>query len=225
MHNAKTHIYFVPGLAASSKIFEFLTFDDNKFSIHHLEWLLPNNPKEPLEDYAYRMSLLVKQQNAVLVGVSFGGILVQEMSKFLNPKKVIIISSVKSYTELPNHLKLIKQTNAYKLFPVKAIKNIEEFSKFVFGDFAKKRVELYKKYLSVRNETYLKWAIYNVLYWKQFEPRNTIIHIHGENDAVFPIKNIQNCIEVKQGTHVMIINKAKTISKLITDTINDSSSD
>ena len=125
MHNSKTHIYLVPGLAASSKIFEFLNFDEDKFSIHLLEWLLPKGSNEPLENYAYRMSLLVKQQDAVLIGVSFGGILVQEMSKFLNPKKVIIISSVKSYNELPNHLKLLKKTKAYKLFPVKAVENLE----------------------------------------------------------------------------------------------------
>ena len=37
----------------------------------------------------------------------------------------------------------------------------------------------------------------------------TIIHIHGDNDAVFPIKNIANCIAIKGGTHIMIISKYK----------------
>ena len=42
-----------------------------------------------------------------------------------------------------------------------------------------------------------------------------LIHIHGEKDEVFPSKHIKNSIEIKNGTHVMILNKAKTISKIL----------
>jgi esterase/lipase len=54
----------------------------------------------------------------VLVGVSFGGILVQEIAAVFKQKKVIIISSVKSNTEFPRRLKLAKTTKAYKLIPM-----------------------------------------------------------------------------------------------------------
>jgi esterase/lipase len=36
-----------------------------------------------------------QKENPVLIGVSFGGILVQEMAKHIDARKVIIISSVK----------------------------------------------------------------------------------------------------------------------------------
>ena len=45
--------------------------------------------------------------------------------------------------------------------------------------------------------------------WNQEETSSDIIHIHGDKDPVFPIKNISNCIIVKGGTHIMIINKYK----------------
>ena len=46
-----------------------------------------------------------------------------------------------------------------------------------------------------------------------------IVHIHGNNDGIFPIKHIKNCIVIEGGTHVMILNKAKEISKLLLEVI------
>jgi len=91
----KKHIYLVPGLAASSKIFEYLNFPKEKFELHFLEWLLPLTETEPIEEYAKRMAEFVTEENSILIGVSFGGIMVQEMSKHLKVQKIILISSVK----------------------------------------------------------------------------------------------------------------------------------
>ena len=213
----KTHIYFVPGLAANKKIFEFISLPEDLYELHFIEWLIPTSVEEPIENYAKRMCNEITHANPVLVGVSFGGIVVQEMSKIIQPQKTIIISSIKTKNELPNRLKLAQKTKAYKLFPSKVIENIENYEAYFFTDFLKKRSELYKTYLSVRNATYLQWAIHNVLNWHQEIPMKGIIHIHGNKDEIFPLKNIQNTIEVNNGSHVMILDKAKTISKILTE--------
>ena len=83
----------------------------------------------------------------------------------------------------------------------------------------KKRVDLYRKYLSMRDETYLPWAVYNVLHWQQDKPLDNIFHIHGNKDSVFPLKHIKNCTVIDGGTHVMVLNKAKEISNLIMEQI------
>jgi len=218
MKNSKIHLYFVPGLAASPDIFEFLKFPD-EFELHFLEWLLPLSKKETIKHYAKRMSDLVIEEYPVLIGVSFGGIMVQEMSKFLQPKKIIIISSIKSRNELSKSLKFIQKLKIYKLFPSKIIENIELFSFFAFGNTSKTRLKLYKKYFSVRDRQYLNWSIYNVFHWSQTKPLENILHIHGTDDAIFSYKYIQNCIPVEKGTHIMVINKAKKISKIITSSL------
>ena len=212
---SKTHLYLVPGLAASSSIFEYLKFPEESFAIHYLEWLVPLSYDESISAYAKRMCARITHKNPVLIGVSFGGIMVQEMSKIITKKKTIIISSVKSKNELPKRLKVAKATKAYKLFPTKMVNNIENFTQYAFGSTAKKRVELYRKYLSMRDEKYLPWAIYNVLHWQQEEPLPNIVHIHGNKDGVFPIKHIKQCRIIEGGTHVMILNKAIQISKAI----------
>ncbi len=213
--NSKTPLYFVPGLAASTKIFEFLQFDKEKYEVYTLEWLVPFSNKETIEDYSKRMAAQIKHENPVLLGVSFGGIMVQEMSKHLKTRSIVLISSVKTNKELPKRLKVIQKTQAYKLFPVKAVQNLDQFSKFLFGDFVQKRIKLYENYLTMKDEKYLIWAIYNVLHWKQTTPLPNTIQIHGTEDYVFPIKHIVKPIKIKGGTHIMILNKAKTISAII----------
>ncbi len=211
----KIPIYFVPGLAASTAIFENLELPEEQFDIHYLDWLVPKSQEEPLHDYAKRMCSRIAHKNPVLVGVSFGGFMVQEMSKIIDTRKIFLISSVKTKDELPKRLRIAKATKAYKLFPTKAIMNIESFAKYAFGNVAQKRIDLYRKYLSMRDETYLPWAVYNVLHWQQETVLPNIVHIHGDADGVFPIKHIKDCIIIKGGTHVMILNKAKQISALL----------
>jgi pimeloyl-ACP methyl ester carboxylesterase len=214
----KTPIYFMPGLAASPKIFENLAFDLNRYTLHYLNWIAPQTPDEDISSYICRLSAQIKEKNPVLIGVSFGGIIVQELASYVHPKKVIIISSVKHQDELPKRFKLAKLTKIYKVFPTKVIENFENYLGFFIGKGLKKRADLYKKYLSIRSKEYLQWSIASIIKWQQTIPIKNIVHIHGTNDAVFPIKNIQNTIQVKGGTHIMVLTKAKKISKII-DTV------
>ena len=208
----KIHVYFMPGLAASSLIFERIELPEDIFEIHLMDWEMPI-PSETMREYAKRMASLVTQENAVLVGVSFGGVLVQEMAQFLKLKKVIIISSVKCNLEVPLRMKIAKSTKAYKLVPTGLMKNVEVLSKFSFGTAIKQRLKLYEKYLSMREKVYLDWAIEQMIMWERTEVDAKVVHIHGDNDEVFPIKNIKNCITIKGGTHIMILSKFKWLNE------------
>ena len=215
----KKHIYFVPGLAASPKIFEYISLPNEKYEFHFLEWLIPESIDESLENYAKRLSQSIKHENPILIGVSFGGIIVQEIGKYINPGKIILISSIKSENEIPKRLKFLQITKAYKLFPTKKISEVKDFSKFDFNNSIKKKSELYNKYLDVRDKKYLDWAIYNVLHWKPTNNNLNIIHIHGNKDEVFPLKHIKNSIIIEGGTHAMIITKAKIINTILEEII------
>lgn len=213
-----THVYFMPGMAANPSIFENIILPENKFEMHYLEWMIPLE-NESLEAYAKRMVAKIEYSNPVLIGVSFGGILVQEMSKFIETKKLIVISSVKSKHELPKRMKILKVTNAYKILPTQWVSNIEQFAKYAFGSNVTKRLELYQKYLSIRDKSYLDWAIKQIIFWDQETPNPKAIYIHGDNDAVFPHSCQGNCITVKGGTHIMIINKFKWFNKHLPELI------
>jgi pimeloyl-ACP methyl ester carboxylesterase len=207
----KIPVYFMPGLAASVAIFERIKLSESEFEVVYLEWEIPKE-KESLLEYAKRMTEKVKHENPVLIGVSFGGILVQEMARFITVRKIIIISSVKSNLEFPKRMIIAKNTKAYKLIPLGLVQNIESLAKFSFGKKVNQRLKLYEKFLSVRDKHYLDWSIEQVIMWERNEVDERVIHIHGDLDDVFPIKYIKKCIVVKGGTHVMIINKYKWLN-------------
>lgn len=198
----------MPGLAASSSIFENIQLPEDVFEVFLLEWFIPKD-NESLGDYAFRMAKEIKHENPVLIGVSFGGILVQEMSLHIQTRKVIIVSSVKTSLEMPKRMSLAKLTKIYKLFPTKLLANIDWLTRIAFGNTVRKKVALYERYLKQRDKKYLDWAIESVILWSRMESLPNIVHIHGDKDEIFPINNIKNCIVVQGGTHIMIINKYK----------------
>ncbi len=211
MNSEKTHVYFVPGMAAGGEIFRNIKLPEN-YKIHILEWLIPEKG-EHLKTYAKRMALGVKEKDAILIGVSFGGVVVQEMNDFLKLKKLIIISSVKTRNELPRRMKLASLTKAYKLIPTSLVLSAEDLTRFSVGPKSKKRLALYQEYLHIRDKQYLDWALEKMVTWDQKEKIKNIIHIHGEIDMVFPLKYIDGCEVIKGGTHIMILNKGREISK------------
>lgn len=208
MNEVLNHVYLMPGMAANPSIFEHIKLPTEAYKIHWLEWQIPTK-NETLQAYAQRMCKFIEHDNVVLLGVSFGGILVQEMSKYVKVKKLIVVSSVKSQHELPKRLKFLKVTKAYNILPTQLVSNIDLLAKYALGETIKKRVDLYKKYLSVNDKTYLDWAIKQVVCWDQEEAHPDAIYIHGDNDAIFPHSCGGNCIVIKGGTHIMIINKYK----------------
>jgi thioesterase domain-containing protein len=206
MSKEPIQVYLMPGMAANPSIFEHIELPEDQFKIHWLEWNIPNKD-ESLQSYAKRMTEQIKHKDIVLLGVSFGGILVQEMSRHIKVRKLIVVSSVVSKDQLPKRFKIAKKTKAYKLLPTQLIGSIDVLAKYTFGEFIKKRIDLYKKYLSVNSKEYLDWAIKQVIYWDQTEPPEGVIQIHGDKDGVFTNSCNGNCIIVKGGSHIMIINK------------------
>lgn len=213
------HLYFIPGLGASSKIFEYLNLPSDKYTCHYLEWLTPLTVNESISNYAQRLGETIKEPNPILIGVSFGGIIVQELANIIDTRAVIIISSVKSETEFPKKFSVAKTTQLYKLFPSRHFEQIGGFVKENFGNKLKKRIELYEKYQTKLTPIYLDWAFDTILNWKKQKEVANLYHIHGDADAVFPSKYIANFMPIKGGTHVMILNKAKEISKIIQEIV------
>ena len=214
----KIPVYFMPGLAASSSIFERIVLPSESFEVILLDWVQPKKD-ETLVSYAQRMAEKVVHENAVLIGVSFGGILVQEMAAFLTLKKLIIISSVKTRDEMPRRIKFAKTTNAYKLLPTSLLNNVEKLIKYSFGNVINQKLKLYEKFLHLRNKEYLDWAIEQVVCWDRSVPDPRVIHIHGDLDEVFPAKNINSFIPIKGGTHIMILNRFRWFNQYLPDII------
>jgi pimeloyl-ACP methyl ester carboxylesterase len=210
---SKIPVYFVPGLAASPAIFEHIKLPEDQFEMILLEWRLPLQG-ETVAGYSERLSKEITLPNPVLIGVSFGGIVVQEMMKIIPTRKVIIISSAKCNKEYPRRMRFAKFTGAYKLIPTSMVNHVEKLAKFTLaGKKINDRLKLYEKYLGVRDKTYLDWALKECITWNRSTPDTNVIHIHGDADEIFPSKYLRNFIPVPGGTHIMIINKYRWLNE------------
>ncbi len=198
----------MPGLAASSMVFENIKLDSKKYSLHRIDWIQPKK-NESIKTYCVRLSKKIKHKNPVLLGVSFGGIIAQELDKIIKVKKLIIVSSVKSHKEFPILYEIARDYQLNNALPFGMFDNFIKFSLKLNINKLYKRIDLAERYLTERNEIYLEWAVWSLLNWKQEKYRPDLIHIHGDKDKVFPIENISKCIKIKGGRHEMIILKAK----------------
>ena len=146
-------VYFIPGLAASARIFEWIALPEDRYQQIALEWEMPLKG-ESLRDYCIRYAEKITHANPVLIGVSFGGLIVQELARLIPVRRVIIISSAKCNGEYPRKFRLGQKTGLYKLMPVRLLIQLEKLARFHFWPGIDQRLQLYKRYLGVRDRHY-----------------------------------------------------------------------
>jgi|SRR5690606_20197388 len=213
-------IYQVSGLGANEKAFKYLKLNPG-FETVCIPWLQPEKD-ESLENYAQRMAENIDtSEEFMLMGLSFGGIIVQEMNRFLNPKLTILISTVKSREELPRFMKFSSKTNAHKLIPSKFISSEKGISYALFRKLYDSKMPDLNEFFEFRDPYYLKWSIDQIVNWKNHVELGNYIHFHGNKDIVFPVSKIKNYEKIDGGTHLMVVQKAKKLNELINQKLKE----
>ncbi len=212
----------MPGLAANPSIFEKLLLPD-KYSVYWMYWLIPEKD-ETLSHYVDRLiEDQIFHQNPILIGVSFGGMIIQEIAKKMQVSKLILISTVKNENEFPNYFKWVLRYKLYKLFPSRIMHHIDFLESIAFTKNLKQKMRLYQRYLDVNDPQYLNWAIKTLLQWKQTKTPKNYVHIHGNRDKIFPINRIkQPIIVIDKGRHDMIIRRGSWFYKNIPSILESS---
>jgi len=210
-------LYLLSGLGADSRVFQYLNLPGvEKFSI---EWIPPMKD-ETLQNYALRLCDQIKDQPANLLGVSFGGIIAQEIANHLQVRRLIIISSVKDPKEIGPAFQLVKFFRIWKLVgPERLKKGMLKMGHRFFGVKSGWEKDLLKKITLETDENFIGWAVQQIHTWKGRSLKDPIVHIHGTNDKLFPGGRIKNFIPVENGGHFMIVNRAEEISRLVLEAL------
>lgn len=213
------NLYLFSGLGADRRAFQFLKFPKG-LDVIHIDWIEPLI-NESIQSYAKRISSIIDTTKSYsIIGLSFGGMMAIEVAQFLNPQKVILISSVESRNEMPFYFKLIGFLNLNMLIP----RNLKTKSNFLINWFFGVENIEEKKMLSdiieASNPRFTYWAINEILNWEMEESTSKVIRIHGDNDKIFPIKNFKPQYLISEGGHLMVANKADEISEVL-ETILD----
>ena len=205
--------YFISGLGADKKAFQKIKLPHGYESIF-LEWIPPQK-NESLVNYALRFSSLIKSdEQFILIGLSFGGMLASEIAKLHQPLKTIIISSLATSNELPWYFKKAGSIGLHKAVPIKLLK-AGSILKNLMGAGSKEDKAIIINYARYADPDLIRWSIHAIVNWKQPDRLPGIIHLHGSDDRMLPIKYTHPDFIIKGGGHLMIFNKADDVNKIL----------
>jgi pimeloyl-ACP methyl ester carboxylesterase len=211
------HIYCISGFGADERVFSKLNFGDHP--IHFISWLTPLK-KESIEQYAKRMGEKIQHDNPILLGLSFGGIMCIEIAKIIKTHKVILISSIKSFREMPLWMRVAGKAKLNKFFPLKSFRIIEPIENYNLGIENSDELKLVREYRRNIGQQYTNWAIHQILHWKNEWQPGDLIHIHGDKDHIFPIKNIKADYIIPGGGHFMVMNRTEKVNGIIKELLS-----
>ena len=205
-------IYLFSGIGADSSIFMNLKLPG--YHKVYITWI-PALPNETLTQYAGRIRSQITVEDPYFIGLSFGGIIAVEVSKLVRVEKMVLISSVRTKSELNKFQFFFMKLGLYRIIPGPMIKRANFLSYRYFGVRSENDKKALTKLLKDTDVTFFRWALKGIAYWDNKEVPERTIQIHGTADRVITSRLVHPDYRIKGGGHLMVLDKADTISKII----------
>ncbi|ARS36249.1 alpha/beta hydrolase [Pontibacter actiniarum] len=213
-------VYFLSGLGADWRMFQFLKLPDY-LPQQHIQWVEPRHIDEPGQEYVHRLKEQVTDPDPILVGMSYGGLVAIELSKVLKPRKTILISSLATRHALPTIYRKLGKTKLHRWMPLKLMQSAVPLAPFFFGAHTKPEKLLLKGAIMYIDEKLLRWSLGQLLVWPQEEILPGLVQIHGTRDLVLPLHDRPDIIKVQGGEHLMVMHQADEISAILSKILED----
>jgi len=210
-------VYAFPGLGTDHRMFDLQTDMDCDLRIP--EWIPPKK-NETMHQYAGRLAQTIDtSQSFSIMGVSLGGMMCMELAKYIQPEKIILISSCKTRSELPPHIQLGKYVGGAGLASIPFIRRAIKAYNRRTGDLPPEMKAVFDEMVTTVDGEFLKWAATAVTRWQNETIHDNIMHIHGTRDKVLPYKHVKANITVMGGSHYMVGTRSEEVNALIERTL------
>jgi len=213
-------IYLLPGFALDPDIFNKLELFGE---LVYLSWLEPKQD-EPLEGYAARIISkynILPGPDTVLIGHSFGGMMVQTIASLLEVGTLILIASVKSADEKPLSFKMIPALPYQRWFSKAMVtQSVGIWGRF-HGYNTPEKITAFQEMVNNKTDYYMQWSLQQILDWEAPQFSAQLVHIHGDQDKTFYINRIKNSIVIPGGHHLLPLQKPKEVSEIINEILEE----
>ncbi|TVQ08406.1 MAG: alpha/beta hydrolase [Leptolyngbya sp. DLM2.Bin27] len=210
-------VYFISGLGADWRVFQRLTLEG--YHPVHILWERPQR-RESIDQYAKRLLEQVTTESPILVGLSFGGLMAVEMAKQCNPTQVIVISSAVTQAQIPAYFRVFRWLPIQLVVPFKQLLwAVYGLLTWLFDLKDPEDCSLFKQVLVDTDPWFLKWAINQVVGWRNSQVPDHLVQIHGARDRIFPFGHRSADIVVPEGGHLMVLTRAQELSQLLMETL------
>lgn len=204
-------IYVFPGIIRDYHVFLPLVRSLPNATL--MEWVDPE-PGETLQTYAQRMAESIPSSECLLVGVSFGGVVAQEVARIIRPQQCFLVSSIRHPRELPRVGRLLRHvTGRTTPLILQAAGHVGS----LIPRFIWRSGTLRLRYFTGPHGDWFRWATSEVINWKPASDdlQTTLIQIHGQQDRTFPIKYLEPDVVIEEAGHALAISHPREVADLI----------
>lgn len=201
-------LYLLPGIGCDHRLYERLELEGLDTVL--LDW--PEfAPGCTLQDIALALRPQVDASRPhILVGVSMGGMVAQELAVLTGPEKVVLISSWTGPQEWPLFVRL----NA-RLRPLWTINRFSLWATWPFKRMLGRRDRAIDRLLYdmavEQTAAKIRRGVGAILAWPGSRWTGPLTRIHGDRDLVIPLR-FQVDHRITGGTHIMVVTRAAEVS-------------
>jgi pimeloyl-ACP methyl ester carboxylesterase len=207
------NVYFLAGIGGDNRIFRHIQLPPG-FEIHELKNIQPERD-ETIGAYALRVSgQMDNSEPYVLVGLSFGGILATEIARYIHPVAIILMASVPLSSQLPSRYTSAAAQLLHDKIPVGGYKILSLVNGlFRLDDSADKK--LFREMVLQSDPEQIRWAMGAVVHWQNDRLPESLYHIHGERDEVFPVSLTRPTHIVAGAGHMLLLTHYQEINRIL----------
>lgn len=179
-----------------------------------VDWIEPL-PRESLVAYSRRLAatLPASQQDwLVVAGVSFGGVVSQEVAACLRAQACVVISSIRSPAQLPPWQRSIRPL--VRMGGGRVLDAIGSIAGQWPASLRSGSTVQLAKFAGPANR-WRRWATTALLQWTPTPHQVPTLHIHGDQDTTFPIEFVQPDIVIRGGGHLLPLTHALDVANAI----------
>jgi pimeloyl-ACP methyl ester carboxylesterase len=205
-------VYVISGIGADYRLFKNIQLPYG-FEAEYLHWIAPMQG-ESIREYASRLAQNInRDEQHILIGLSLGGIMATEIAKLTSPVNTIIFGSVPTHKQLPPWFKYAAKIKLHRLIHPSFVKLSATVKHSLFTKGAENRKFL-RQLIRDGDNRFIYWGMDAVMKWRNEEIPANLIHIHGSNDEVFPIRYVKPAYVLKGG-HLLVFHHANEVNKLL----------
>lgn len=207
-------IFFFTGLGADERAFSFLKIKTPLQQIY-VTWLKPEE-QESLTAYCWRLveEYAIKEGD-ILIGLSFGGLVVTEINQFIKPSLSILISSASTRKELPLIYRAADRVNLHYLIPKSSLNKPNRLRYYLFSLKKPAQRKLFDEIVTHTDSDFVRWAMDKIVHWENSVRPENLFKIHGTSDHIIPIHKAASDFIIKGGSHFLTWENSEEVSAII----------
>ena len=219
-------LVFVSGLGADGRLFN--PQRALPWPIKVVEWIEPLR-RETLASYAERLIEQVKVEPPFFLGgVSMGGMIALEMSRWMQPEAVFLIASARSGRALRPIWRMaglaIGGAPLWAGLPPAIAKPVAQFLARTTlpsrDQLTPEQLETCVQMAADASPRFVKWGCRAAVTWPGVDlPRVAVHHIHGDQDRMMPLRRVKPDHIVRGGGHLINLTHAPEVNAYLAEKI------